>query len=480
MTTLQNSLLEAIDWFIPNTVQENFEHKRRAQLIVALALAIVPFHIGPIVKFLSLGSSLVYLNFGHTIIVLVMLFVFKRTGSIVPTGNIVLLTLFAQMAASAYFTGGLNANILGLLLVIPILGILVVGYAYGLLYLVLLATLLIGFYGLEIRGYEFPVYSLSPEKLLSEKYYYLCAVLAGFTFMMMVFQVVKNNSLQAHKEEEERNRALSHKLQNIINKTGMDASNLASAAEELSAASEQMQRNSEEISASEIQTSTSINQSTNTIQELSASFRETSKRMRDLEELANSAEEEGNFGAEIVHKAYKTMNQVEKSIGEIGGVNQVIAEIAEQTNLLSLNAAIEADKAGEYGKGLAVVAEEVGSLAVRSNEAALRISDLIEKTSENIIAEKNVIDETGKVLEDIIRQVGKITGQIHFMTVAVKEQDFGTREIAKAAEEISHVAEKNVELVAKLAESITESNNAINDLSRIADQLDDQLSLHKT
>ena len=174
-------------------------------------------------------------------------------------------------------------------------------------------------------------------------------------------------------------------------------------------------------------------------------------------------------GTQAGQAAAEGMERIQKVTGEIFQAVQVIQEIANQTNLLSLNAAIEAAKAGEHGRGFSVVAEEVRKLAERSAEAAKDIEKLIKSAQGTVAAGTERVVETLRTLESIRAQIGAIATNIqevdkldHFeaATSATVEQLMAstsqrlaenatatqqlaatTREISSTSEELSRVAE---------------------------------------
>lgn len=469
----------SVDWFIPDHAKTEIKGRIKAQLTTAMLLIVIPFHIGPIGKFIALNSPVVYVNFAHMFIAGILLVVMKATGRHRLVAAILLITLFLQEAISVYFTNGLDSNVVGLILVIPVAGILLVGYRTGIALFLLLTAFFLGLYTLEITGHAFPRYDIDATTLLREKFYYMGAVLMAYTLVAMVFQVIKTNTLRSQRNAEENSRRMAENIQQVIRQIVKNSTAVATTAEELSTTSAEMQKNAEQISISETQTAASTNESAGTIQELSASLKDISKRMQSLNRRADIAEDEGQQGSTIIADSNRMMSQIEEGSKQIEQVTLIITDIAEQTNLLSLNAAIEADKAGDYGKGFAVVAEEVGELAERSNEAAQRISELIEQSDISVQEGKEIIDRSGRILEEIIEQVQKIALQVSEMVASVSEQDIGTREVAKGAEEISTKSDHNMKLISDLVTKIKNSNAAIKDLSQVAEKLDEQISMHR-
>ena len=477
--TIPQFFLSQIEWFIPDHLKQEASVRIKAQLVAAMLLVVIPFHIGPIIKFMAINSPVAFVNFGHMLTAIVLLTLLKATGRYLIIGWVLLLTLFVQEAISIYFTGGLDSNVMGLILILPVAGILLIGYRTGIVFLLFLIAFLAGLYYLKSIGHPFPSYNVTDTTLRTEKYYYIVAVLAAYTLIAAVFQLVKNVIFRSQQEMEEQSRAMAENIQRVINQVGIHSSALASSSEQLSKTSVEMEKNADQISISETQTAASTNQSSSTTHELSVSLRQISRRMQELRRIANQAEEEGKIGSDIVIESNQMMEQIEESSSQIEHITMIITDIAEQTNLLSLNAAIEADKAGDYGKGFAVVAEEVGELAERSNQAAQQISDLIRQSDINVKEGKEVINRTGEFLEEMIKQVRMIATEVNDLVNAITEQDIGTREVAKGSEEISHKSDKSLDLITRLVSLIKDSNKAIANLSEIADRLDYQVTYYQ-
>ena len=251
---------------------------------------------------------------------------------------------------------------------------------------------------------------------------------------------------------------------------------VAASSEELTASAEQSAQaaNQVAISITEVAQGTNnqiqaVEQTMAVVEQISAAIEQTAATSNEVAAMAVETTEAVKGGQQAVNKAVLQMGNVGKgsaalqvtvdkladSSKQIGQIVSVISGIAAQTNLLALNAAIEAARAGEAGRGFAVVADEVRKLAEQSATAAKEITDLVTDNTNNIDSAVTVMNsstENIKVGIEVVTGAGQafedIAQQIHVMAEQVKEISAATQEVAVGSQRIVE-AMKNIEETSK-------------------------------
>lgn len=278
------------------------------------------------------------------------------------------------------------------------------------------------------------------------------------------------------------------KIQNIVINIHHTSSQFSSLAEQLSASMTHIAKGANEQTLKATQVATAA-------QEMNSTIIEIAKNTTGVSEAAKEADKVAGLGEEIVEKTInnmsmisnitrestKTLSALEGRSREIGRIVQVIDEIADQTNLLALNAAIEAARAGEQGRGFAVVADEVKKLSEKTASAIKEIESMIKGIQEetdralsNVDSEVSAVEngvklarEAGNVLKDIKANVEKVSGMISQIATAAEEQSTTSDQITSDIDAVANVTKESAGSVQQIAQAGQEMISLIHTLQSI-------------
>jgi len=286
-------------------------------------------------------------------------------------------------------------------------------------------------------------------------------------------------------------RRMVEQLRKVMDKVNKSSQEVASASVELNSNAEQTASASHEVVSQANTVATAS-------EEMTATSMDIANNCHRAAESSNQASKTAQAGAAIVRSTVDGMTRIADKVrssatvveqlgtrsDQIGAIVATIEDIADQTNLLALNAAIEAARAGEQGRGFAVVADEVRALAERTARATREIGEMIKNiqgdTRQAVAAMEDGVKEveqgtaeasrSGQALEEILEKINEVTLQISQIATAAEEQTATTREISDNIQQISDV----VEMSAKSSLDMSQSSS---NLSRLSVELQDMVRM---
>ncbi|WP_282199710.1 methyl-accepting chemotaxis protein [Collibacillus ludicampi] len=263
-------------------------------------------------------------------------------------------------------------------------------------------------------------------------------------------------------------RTLIHQVMSSAEQVAASAEELTASAEQTVQATEQIATIAQEISIGSQKQSQSVKETSHTINEMAASVQQIAASSQSVSTTAVQTSDAAKEGNQSIQKAVQQMNFIHTTVNEaaqsikqlgehakhIDTIVEIISNISNQTNLLALNAAIEAARAGEQGRGFAVVADEVRKLAEESRQSAQKIAEYIATIQDEIhkVVQKmeagtievntgiEVVHEAGNSFEQIQRLIHEVADQFQEVSSSVQQMAASSEQVVRTIDDVTEIA----------------------------------------
>jgi methyl-accepting chemotaxis protein len=220
-----------------------------------------------------------------------------------------------------------------------------------------------------------------------------------------------------------------------------------SASRTVAKAAEEINRSGADLSQRTEQAASNVEELAASMNRLSEALQQTAQNAKRTKETTTILTQEARQGEHIMQEAATVMDSIKEMSKRVQAITLLIDEIAFQTNLLALNAAVEAARAGEHGRGFAVVADEVRRLAQRSSGSAKEIKALLEDSRSQVDAGVATINETGAMFRRTVTALQQVEQLVSEITAMVTEQARAVHDNSEAVSSLSENVQQNAALV---------------------------------
>ena len=392
--------------------------------------------------------------------------------------NLAIAGMAAYIPSLIYYLGGIHSPHIYWIIANIMFAYLLTESKSGTFWFLVALISVITFIALDRSGHSFPVFELTAKQDRINDY-------SGYILPTIVIWIAQNYSMKVRtlaiesaekavkdaEAETARSAALSDRMGDILKQASTSSQTLLRSAKELSGTVNTMNFCSESINVSVEQQVTATSEINTTLSGMADSVESSTTIMQAIRDKTNNAQRDVSESAEAMSKAIQYMQHIKESNDGIMVALGVINDIADQTNLLALNAAIEAARAGDQGRGFAIVADEVRTLSIKSNESAQQIRALLDIAQKNIGEGSAMLNQSSETLTKVVTVVQDVSCQISDVTEVTIEQNRDIEGIVFSSKSVEELSQDNASSAQNLIGSSSSLSELSNNLTTLADNM---------